>query len=183
MKKFAIIGTHGTGKTTLAYEVTAELKKIGLHAEMLSEVARRCPFPIHQAVNVKAQMWILTNQIAKELDMERLCDYLILDRNVIDYYVYLMYGNFPKEADMLKPLILYHLKSYDMIFTTKFSQKYLIPDGIRDTDPAFQKRIEEILRKFLKEHDIKHVELPEEKGATVIIQNIIDKRENLKKYL
>ena len=36
--KLAFIGTHGTGKTTLCYDLTAGLKRQGLNADMVKEV-------------------------------------------------------------------------------------------------------------------------------------------------
>jgi len=48
MRKIALIGTHGTGKTTLAHELTAESKKRGIHTEFLGELARECPLPINE---------------------------------------------------------------------------------------------------------------------------------------
>ena len=43
--KIALIGTHGTGKTTLAHELVVTLKKQRKAAEFLAEVVRKNPFP------------------------------------------------------------------------------------------------------------------------------------------
>ena len=45
--KLALIGTHGVGKTTLAYEICSLLKKADHNVELVTEVARRSPVP-HQ---------------------------------------------------------------------------------------------------------------------------------------
>lgn len=45
--KIAIVGTHGIGKTTLAYQIACEAKKKGKNATVINEIARRCPFPLN----------------------------------------------------------------------------------------------------------------------------------------
>lgn len=54
--KIALIGTHGTGKTTLAYDIISKLKKKGIDADFLGEVARICPFPINEQTTKKSQI-------------------------------------------------------------------------------------------------------------------------------
>ena len=39
--KLALIGTHGVGKTTLAYEICSLLKKADQNVELVTEVARK----------------------------------------------------------------------------------------------------------------------------------------------
>ena len=46
--KIAFIGTHGVGKTTLCYDVVAALKRRGVNADIVKEVARLSPLPINQ---------------------------------------------------------------------------------------------------------------------------------------
>src|SRR5512145_1893549 len=65
--KLALIGTHGVGKTTLAYDICALRKKQGQNVELVTEVARRCPFPVNEGTTLEAQLWILHTQIADEL--------------------------------------------------------------------------------------------------------------------
>ena len=65
--KLAFIGTHGTGKTTLCYDLTAGLKRQGLNADMVKEVARLSPLPINRKTSLDAQTWILMTQVAEEI--------------------------------------------------------------------------------------------------------------------
>ena len=66
--KIALIGTHGTGKTTIAHELVAKLKKQKINADFLGELARHCPFPINEGTTKKSQLWIILNQILKEFE-------------------------------------------------------------------------------------------------------------------
>ena len=68
--KFAFIGTHGVGKTTLCFELAALLKKRDRIVEMVHEVARFCPLPINRETTTDAQSWILHTEIAEELVAE-----------------------------------------------------------------------------------------------------------------
>jgi len=52
--KFAFIGTHGVGKTTLCFELAALLKKRDRIVEMVHEVARFCPLPINRDTTIDA---------------------------------------------------------------------------------------------------------------------------------
>ncbi|MFW6282422.1 MAG: hypothetical protein ACOC1P_00005, partial [Minisyncoccales bacterium] len=68
--KIAFLGTHGTGKTTLAHDLVTKLKKQGIDAGFLSEIARKCPFPLNEERTKKSQIWIILNQIIAEIEAE-----------------------------------------------------------------------------------------------------------------
>ncbi|MFH1607709.1 MAG: AAA family ATPase [archaeon] len=101
--KIAFIGTHGTGKTTLAHELTSKLKKKGSDVDFLGEIVRKCPFPINENTTKKSQIWIILNQIIKEMETEERCKVLVSDRSVLDGYCY--YVNQFGEAKFLEALI------------------------------------------------------------------------------
>ena len=65
--KVAFVGTHGVGKTTLCFELAAQLKRLDLGVDIVKEVARRCPLPINAVTTYDAQAWILHTQIAEEI--------------------------------------------------------------------------------------------------------------------
>ena len=88
--KLALIGTHGVGKTTLAFEICSLLKKAGRHVELVTEVARQSPFPVNAETTLEGQLWILHAQIAAELDAARRAPVVIADRSVLDNYCYLV---------------------------------------------------------------------------------------------
>ena len=54
--KIALIGTHGVGKTTLAYEICSLLKRSGKNVELVTEMARRSPFPVNDATTLEGQI-------------------------------------------------------------------------------------------------------------------------------
>jgi nicotinamide riboside kinase len=142
--KIAIIGTHGTGKTTLAYRLCSEAKKRGKNAVILSETARSCPFPINEGSSLDGFFWMTGTQLAKEqLAVAHKSDYIVCDRSVIDHvaYVPLEFAK-GKIFDYMVYACTAWLDTYDKIFWVIPSPKAEIAhDGIRCTDPEFQEKI------------------------------------------
>jgi len=180
--KIGLISTHGTGKTTLVYDLAGEFKKKGYNVEVISEVATRLSkqaYPINQNTNLPAQFSILLSQMLEELAptaKNHKCDIMIADRTVTtDNLIYL------KRACGSHPFIS-QIEGFMMNYNNFFpySKLYLLPltgelkgDGVRDTDKAFQKDIYTRLTNFLDGNYITHEMLP--------VPNIKDK--DRKKWL
>lgn len=140
--KLAFIGSHGVGKTTLCYGLGARLKARDLSVEVVHEVARRCPLPINEDTSVAAQSWILHTQIAEELNAQSRYGVILCDRSVLDNYVYLLLAS-GRQAG-LEPLVDYWMGTYDLLFHVPILELPR-PDGIRATDPTFQRAVDERL--------------------------------------
>ncbi len=158
--KIAFFGTHGTGKTTLAHELMSKLKKTGVDAGFVGEVARNCPFPINEGTTKKSQIWIILNQIIKELEAEEKSDVLICDRSVLDGYIY--YVNKFGRSNVLEPLVKEHLKTYKRLVKVPIRGGFLKKDKVRSTDKEFKKRIDLQFNKLLKVLKVKYTELNKE---------------------
>ena len=154
MKKIAFIGTHGTGKTTLAHELVSDLKKQGLDADFLGEVARSCPFPINEEATKKSQFWIILSQIIKEMENEDKTEVLICDRSVLDPYVYYVskFGRVRAIEDLVKK----HLSTYSMLIKVPIKPGLLREDKVRSTNPEFQNKIDSLMNKLLKSMKINY---------------------------
>ncbi len=153
--KIALIGTHGTGKTTLTHELVAELKKQNIHAEFLGELARHCPLPINEQTTKESQEWIIYNQYIKEIEFKEKCDVLVCDRSILDGYVY--YTNkFPRNL-ILEQFIFDKIKSYGLLIKVPIRQGFLQSDGIRSTNTEFQESIDKKFDSLLNELDILHI--------------------------
>ena len=81
--KVAFIGSHGTGKTTLCYDLVGALKKQGVNADMVKEVARLSPLPVNRKTSLDAQTWILMTQVAEEIRSASQHDVVVCDRSVV----------------------------------------------------------------------------------------------------
>lgn len=145
--KLALIGTHGVGKTTLAYEICSLLKKAHQNVELVTEVARQSPFPVNAATTFEGQLWILHAQIAAELDAARRAPQVICDRAVLDNYCYLVnkFGRQPQLESWLE----WWMQSYSLLVGVPPAEGEIEADGFRSEDRAFQRRIHTLLLELL----------------------------------
>ena len=141
--KLALIGTHGVGKTTLAYEICSLLKKADHNVELVTEVVRRTPFPANEGSTVEDQLWILHMQIARELDASSRAEHLICDRSVLDNYCYLVskFGRQPQLEQWLR----WWLESYSLLVSVPPMADGIPPDGFHSENLEFQERIHELI--------------------------------------
>ena len=147
--KLALIGTHGAGKTTIAYEVCSLVKRAGQNVELVSEVARRSPFPVNAATTFEGQLWILHTQIAAELEASRNAPHVVCDRSVLDNYCYLV-NKFGRQ-EKLEGWLGWWMRTYDLLAGIPPFAEPITPDGFRSEDRAFQRRIDELLKELLND--------------------------------
>ena len=154
--KVAFIGTHGTGKTTLCYDLTAALKRQGRNADMVKEVARLSPLPINRKTSLDAQTWILMTQVAEEIRSASAHDIVVCDRSVLDNYAYLMFAAGRQKA--IERFVDYWMKSYDVLFKVPIVDE-ASADGVRDTDEFFVRSIDQLVDTLLTEKKVAHLRL------------------------
>ena len=147
--KLALIGTHGAGKTTIAYEVCSLLKRSGQNVELVREVARRSPFPVNATTTLEGQLWILHTQIAAELEVARCAPNVVCDRSVLDNYCYLV-NKFGRQEE-IEGWLFWWMKTYDLLVEVPPFVEPIIRDGFRSEDRGFQRRIEQLLKQLLDE--------------------------------
>lgn len=145
--KFALIGTHGVGKTTLAYEVCSLLKKSHHNVELVAEVARQSPFPVNAETTLEGQLWILHAQIAAELEASLRAPIVVTDRAVLDNYCYLV-NKFGRQSH-LETWLAWWMKTYSLLIGIPIVEEAIPRDGFRSEDRAFQLRIQDLLIELL----------------------------------
>jgi len=147
--KVALIGTHGAGKTTIAYEVCSLVKRSGQNVELVKEVARRSPFPVNAATTLEGQLWILHTQIAAETEAAGSAPNVVCDRSVLDNYCYLV-NKFGRQKE-IEGWLFWWMKTYDLLAGIPPFAEPIVRDGFRSEDRDFQRRIDELLKKLLDE--------------------------------
>lgn len=168
--KIAFIGTHGTGKTTLAHETVMILKKKGIDAGMVTEVARQCPFPIGEEATKKSQIWIILSQILRELESEEKYDLVVSDRSVLDGYSYLV-RKFGRNQ-MIEDLVKAHLKTYDLLIRVPVKEGFLKEDKARSANKEFQTEVDLQLSKLIRTLRVKTTLLKNRKSIKELISTI-----------
>lgn len=138
--KIAIIGSHGCGKTALAFSLCTELQKRGHSVELVVEMARHSPFPINEATSEDGQLWILHKHIVAELEASVRAKTVVCDRAVVDNYAYFChkFGRRPH----LDALVTEWMGTYDVVAKVPIVEEWLINDGVRSVDLAFQRAID-----------------------------------------
>ena len=182
--KIALISTHGTGKTTLCYEVAAELKKRGLKVKVFSEIAAAAfeqGIPINETTTLPAQMYIMMQHITEELRAAiRNYQVVVCDRSVFDNLAYMerRCGSNQFVRDFLQG---YTEKfPYDVIYKLPMVGE-LTDDGVRDAQNLeFQADIYNRLNALLEELKIEHRTLPapstelRKEWADLIVRETLD---------
>jgi predicted nucleotidyltransferase len=147
IKKFALIGTSCSGKTTLCLSILAHLKGIGVLCDGVLQQDRRFAFDRAQLELYKeAQYYFICNQIMREseLTLRGHAEVLVSDRSVLDLYAYYeaMFG----EDKKLFGLVTGWCKTYTALY-------YLPPlpyvdDKARPSD-KFRMKVDRRLRPLL----------------------------------
>lgn len=145
--KLALIGTHGVGKTTLAFEICAQLKIAGHSVELVTEIARGSPFPVNEGTTLESQLWILHRQIATELEMRPRAQYVVCDRSVIDNYAYLS-NKFDRQTH-LEPMLAQWMRTYDLLIYVPLRDEGIQADGFRSENLEFQRTIDGRVRHLI----------------------------------
>ena len=164
--KVAFVGTHGVGKTTLCFDLAAQLKRLDLGVDLVKEVARRCPLPINEDTTLDAQAWILHTQIAEEIEASSQYEVVVCDRSVLDNYAYLVArsGRQPE----LEPLVLQWVRGYHALFKVPVTGAPAF-DGKRAVSPSFQQQIDETIDELVRDLGVTvhHLDPHDRSGWTV----------------
>ncbi|NQV91537.1 AAA family ATPase [Candidatus Woesearchaeota archaeon] len=166
--KIGLVGTHGTGKTSLAALIEGELKRRGMEAIKLPEIsteARKRGLSINRNTTLGTQMWILHQQFANELELSEESAHttnyqvIITDRGP-DNYCYLEHS--VGENDYALQMTLGHLSlfPYDALYLLPRTNGNIQNNGTRDLDKNFQIAMDEKVRAFFDKYQIAHRILP-----------------------
>lgn len=156
MIKVAVIGTHGTRKTSLCYDFAGRLKSVGIGAGVMEEVARKLPrfhgFSINEGTTRESQLWIIQTQIKEELEYSARGDVnpLFTDRAVIDNYMY-YFHRFGKDNPALDIYVDWWTKTYDLLVKMPILEnRSLNVDPVRAERAEFKVAIDRLLEKELE---------------------------------
>ena len=166
--KIGFVGSQGTGKTTLSYELAAELKKRGHDVYVLSEVARSCPLPINEETTKESQLWIIGKQMTREQSAKG--KIYVSDRTILDPYCYGMRID-PDFFKDFESFIKAYLRTYDYIFYMPPNDDYLMDDGTRSTDTKFRDEIDSLMKWNLDKLKAKYVTL-DDNNVNVVLKHL-----------
>ena len=174
--KIGILGTHNSGKTTLGHTIMSYLKEHHVIVGWVSEIVRDCPFPVNERASFHAQLWILNSQINKEIEEQTRNNVVVTDRTVIDNFAYarrasILNKEYRKNIKVLEMICKNWVDTYDFLFFTQRTKSPIENDNFRSTDLKFQIEIDQMIRRIIRDWEIRTIELSgsnEERLDTVL---------------
>ena len=142
--KIAFIGSHGIRKTTAALAFASAIQRAGRSVEFAREVVRDNPLGINEAATGEAQLWVLTSQIRRELELAQQAECLVTDRGVMDNFAYYLRAAGGEDRYDVGPLITAWSSTYDLVVRLTPDVE-IRADGVRSTSDSFRDEIEAIL--------------------------------------
>jgi len=142
--KIAFIGSHGIRKTTAALAFASAIQRAGRSVEFAREVVRDNPLGINEGATSEAQLWVLTSQIRRELELSRKAECLVTDRGVMDNFAYYLRASGGEDRFDVEPLVRQWSGTYDLVVRLTPDVE-IRADGVRSTSDAFRDEIEALL--------------------------------------
>lgn len=165
--RFALVGSHSTGKTTLI-NLLKKYYKFDFIDSPTRKVAER--YPINESGNDDTQMLCLKYDLGNIQDTDKIDESYVafFDRCILDTYVYTYYlhKHGKLESDYTLDVIGRNLNNYIKKFTTIFyleSELEIEDDNTRSLNTEFRDEIAEIFEEVLKNIS-KQVEVVRVKG-------------------
>lgn len=164
--KIAVVGVHGSGKSTKVFQLAEKYKKIFRNKtiHIIQENVINCPFEFNEKTTYESQMWIIADQIKAELEAQKKYDFIICDRSVFDPIAYSYVCGLPDVSNILYEFLKHYGNTYDKIYLMNGSKNnYIFEDGLRTTNEEFRKKVDlkffDIFSKLQKENYIKDLKI------------------------
>jgi len=150
--KIAVMGSHGTGKTTLAKALAEKLGFTYIY-DLTREEAVKKGFTINEQTPPEVQLWLLIRQWELEATTR---GGWVADKSSFDY---LVYGDLILKDEIVKKIIRWFVQRnarYDFVFYLPIEFP-MEEDGLRSVDPKFREEIDHLLRTCLDEFSVPYI--------------------------
>lgn len=156
MKVCNLFAGPGSGKSTTAAALFAELKYRNVNAELIQEAAKDAAWEGRSGKFFAAQQYILGEQSWRQWRLKGDVDIAVTDSPLPMGLVY-MEPSFP--AQSLRQMVLEDFHSYDNfnVFITR-NKPYNNKGRMQNEDEA--KVLDDLIRSMLHENNIEYIELP-----------------------
>lgn len=139
MKKIAIIGSPGSGKTTLAAGLFYHLKIMGEHVEMVPELIK---YKVYKNINFELEGFDILNtleqkefeEIFETENAKNQIDFIICEAPLCNGYFYASFYQKQLEYPILKKIAESKINSYDlMIFVERTPEAEYVSFGRKES--------------------------------------------------
>lgn len=163
MKRIALIGGAGCGKSTQCAHFFAMLKSESIQVDQVQEWVREA---INRGLipkgNPWAQFWIYEEQKIKEDCIPKEIEYMVTDSPILLSYVYaLLYAKRPEDNYLLLKMyekFINDIGRYDYVFLCKREKPY-VKDGTRTQSKEEALELDNIIIHLLEHHRIPYIVL------------------------
>lgn len=176
MKKIAIAGSHGVGKTTLVSMLADSLEhqKVVINSQIARTLIKN-GYPLGRAATAESYIQYIISQLRAE-QIPRECDVFISDRTLLDPLAYAIVNKEYARSkvpdsmiDLLSAVWLTELQQYDLyVFVPiEFDMQ---SDGIRPEGKDYREKVSEQIRSLLDEYKVNYISVsgtPGERNAQV----------------
>lgn len=157
MSKFAISGTHSTGKSTLVDLIREQYHNVNIVDEVPRAICQELNDAkfFHRDHNSFAkQTLLISKQIVSEVTTQQMDKITITDRCVADHWAYTQV-QFTEECSNVtgnqwRQLVFNWMQTYDLIFVCSL-EAALEYGHVRERDMAFRETIDRQIRDILRE--------------------------------
>lgn len=165
MKRIAITGTHGVGKTSLAKTLVKKFTQVDLKTILNSQVARtliKSGYPLGKEATSESYIQYIISQLYAERCAKE-CDIFISDRTLLDPLAYAIVNreyvcsvvpdNIIKLLDSVWQL---ELSQYDLYVLVPIEFE-MLKDNVRPVDEKYRERIESQIEFLLNKYLVNHI--------------------------
>lgn len=163
MKRIAIAGAHGVGKTSLAYALTNSLT--GFEVTLNSQLARtliKNGYPLGRNATTESYIQYIVAQLRAERFCEP-CDLFISDRTLLDPLAYAIVNRNSSNSAVPENIIEL-LRVTWLLETQQYALYIFVPiefdmsiDGVRPEGKDYQKKVEDQILSLLNEYDVNYI--------------------------
>lgn len=165
MKKIAIAGSHGVGKTTLAFALadSFEHQKVVVNSQIARTLIKN-GYPLGKEAATGSYIRYIIEQLQAERTVEG-CSVFISDRTLLDPLAYAIVNkkyigsSVPDSMiELLKAVWLLEAQQYDLyVFVPiEFDMQ---PDGIRPEGEDYRHKLDEQIRSLLDEYKVGYIKV------------------------
>lgn len=163
MKKIAIAGSHGVGKTTLAYALSNSLghEKVTVNSQVARTLIKN-GYPLGRDATEESYIRYIISQLQAE-QVSKECGVFISDRTLLDPLAYaivnreLIGSSVPDSIiDLLRAVWLLELRQYNLyVFVpVEFGMQ---SDGIRPEGETYREKVGEQIHLLLDEYGVDYI--------------------------
>ena len=163
MKRIAITGTHGVGKTTLSFSIASFFKEQAvLVNSRLARTMIKEGYPLGKEASIESYIQYIVRQLRIEQKASK-CDLFISDRTLLDPLSYAVVNNrnhfsaIPESViALLEATWLLEMKQYDLYVFVPIEFD-VQSDGIRPEGEEYRIAVDNQIYHFLNDNNVKYI--------------------------